>query len=527
MTQGAGPVLFLSFMSTAFVNIGLVGGGQFTAEVLRKTTDESSEHELFQAKIQAVADPDIQDPAMVAARELGLITLEDYRDLYAPELGINLIIIMQPSEELLYDILATRPREIRIMSYHTFRLFWDSISKEAEKLRKRTQEIEAILDGIQDFIVVLSPELKVMDVNNAFLEQMGFERAEVIGLSCQEVFQRLNRQCTYNQGSLSCPLQEVQQTGKSSYRVFPRVNAKGKVVYIEVSIYPIWDSDGSISKFIEVSRDVTKREQEDEEINRRLEQLVEERTRQLKQRQQEVLHQDKMASLGKLSASVVHEINNPISGILNLLLLIQKMTADMKLEGEQGQKLERYLKLMETETRRISRITSNLLSFSRESKIEMQPLNINQLLEEVIFLNSNFLKINQIKLHKDLDATLPDLVGDGEKLKQVFMNLILNACEAMQPKGQGLLTIETRQTNNKIEVLLKDTGVGVDQEDINRLFDPFFSTKSQSKGVGLGLSVAYGIVQQHCGSMDLKSEPGEGTAVVVTLPLQQPKEKYE
>lgn len=514
-------------MSSAFVNIGLVGGGQFTAEVLQKTTYGGSEHELLRAKIQAVADPDPQAPGMVAARDLGLSTLEDYKELYEPELGINLIIIMQPSEEILYDILATRPKEIRIMSYHTFRLFWESISTEADKLRKRTQEIEAILDGIQDFIVVLSPQLQIIDVNKAFLEQMGFERQEVIGQPCHEVFQRINRQCRYNEDNINCPLKEVEQTRQSSQRIFPRVSAEGKVVYIEVSIYPIWEDDGSISRFIEVSRDVTKREREDEEINRRLEQMVEKRTKQLKQRQQEILHQDKMASLGKLSASVVHEINNPISGILNLILLIQKMSQELDLQGDMGQKFARYLKLMETETRRISRITSNLLSFSRESKIEMQPLNINQLLEEILFLNANFLKINQIKLHKELASGLPDLVGDGEKLKQVFMNLISNACEAMQPKGQGVLSIKTRQVNNKIQVILQDNGIGVRQEDVPRVFDPFFSTKFQGKGVGLGLSVAYGIVQQHCGQLELESEPDQGTTVIVSLPLQQPKEKYE
>ncbi|MFP4393085.1 MAG: ATP-binding protein [Desulfohalobiaceae bacterium] len=514
-------------MASAFVNIGLVGGGQFTAEVLQKTKNGGPEHELLRAKIQAVADPDPEAPGMHKARNLGLVTLQDYKELYDPELDVNLIIIMQPSEEVLHDVLGSRPPEIRIMSYHTFRLFWEAISTEADKLRKRTQEIEAILDGIQDFIVVISPDLQVIEVNKAFLDQMGFERDEVIGKPCYEVFQRINRHCKNNADSLSCPLHEVMLTRKSSHKVFPRVNAEGKVVYIEVSLYPIWEDDGSLSRFIEVSRDVSKREREDEEINRRLEEMVEKRTKQLKQRQQEILHQDKMASLGKLSASVVHEINNPISGILNLILLIQKMSGELGLEKEKTEKFSRYLKLIETETRRISRITSNLLSFSRESKIEMQPLNVNHLLEEILFLNANFLKINQIRLHKELDPGLPDLVGDGEKLKQVFMNLVSNACEAMLPYGQRELTIKTRQSNNHVQIVFQDTGIGVEQKDTDRIFDPFFSTKQESKGVGLGLSVAYGIVQQHCGKLELTSQPGQGTTVTVTLPLQQPKEKYE
>ncbi|MFW6325583.1 MAG: ATP-binding protein [Desulfovermiculus sp.] len=510
------------------MNIAIIGGSEFTADVLETTAADYFEHTSLAAKMVAVADPDPESPGMVMARRLGLLTVQDYTELFDPYYGIELVIILSPDQDLFYQVLSDRPQNVRIMSYQAFRLFWESITNEANKLRERTQEIKAILDGIQDFILVITPDMTITEVNTAFLEQMGFTRTDVIGHKCYDVFQRINRQCQCSENNeVICPLQEVIDSQEMRQRIFPRVNREGKVVYIEVTIYPIWEKDGSISKFIEISRDVTKREKEDEEINRYLEQLVEERTRELKKRQEQLLHQDKMASLGKLSASVVHEINNPISGILNLTLLMKRIAGSGSLSDQDLQDFSRYLTLMETETRRISRITSNLLSFSRETKLEMSALNLNTLLEDLLFLNANFLKITGVRVKKDFDPMLPDIIGDGEQLKQVFMNLISNAAEAMEATQGGTLHVATSQDRNKVTVLIEDTGVGIPESTIPRLFDPFFSTKAKGKGVGLGLSVAYGIIQQHCGSIYVTSEPGQGTSIRVHLPFKQPKDKYE
>jgi PAS domain S-box-containing protein len=509
------------------MNIAIIGGTEFTADVLETTSAEYFEHTSLAAKMVAVADPDHEAPGMVMARRLGLLTVQDYSELFDPCYGIELVIILSPDQDLFYEVLGSKPHSVRIMSYQAFRLFWESITNEANKLRERTQEIEAILDGIQDFILVITPDMTIVEVNTAFLEQMGFTRLEVIGHKCYEVFQHINRKCQCAEhDDIVCPLQEVIDSREMRQRIFPRVNQEGKVVYIEVTIYPIWEQDGSLSKFIEISRDVTKREKEDEEINRRLEHLVEERTQELKNRQEQLLHQDKMASLGKLSASVVHEINNPISGILNLTLLMKRITGSGSLTGQDLKDFTRYLGLMETETRRISRITSNLLSFSRETKLETAALNLNFLLEDLLFLNSNFLKISGVQVKRDFDPLLPDIIGDGEQLKQVFMNLISNAAEAMEGSQGGTLHVATSHDQNQVTVMVQDTGVGIPESTIPRLFDPFFSTKAKGKGVGLGLSVAYGIIQQHCGSIYVTSNPGQGTSIRVCLPLKQPKDRY-
>jgi signal transduction histidine kinase len=236
-----------------------------------------------------------------------------------------------------------------------------------------------------------------------------------------------------------------------------------------------------------------------------------------------------MASLGKLSASVVHEINNPIAGILNLVMLIQRIIDEDQLQEKDLPLFKKYLDLMETETHRISRIVSNLLAFSRPKKAEVRPLDLNQLIEKTLILNSNLLKVNQIKVVKRLASDLPEMTGSEDQLQQVFMNFVSNAAEAMETKNGGTLAIETRHLANegRIVIYFKDTGPGIHKEDFSQLFEPFFTTKTDGKGVGLGLSVAYGIVKEHGGYIFVESDQGAGTTFRLTLPLSTVEEPLQ
>lgn len=507
-------------------NIGIVGGGVFCKEVLEKTLVDFDQNDL-NARILTVADPDPESPGMKAARALGLRTVSDYHALYDPEYQIDLIIHLIPSYEIFEDILATKPHHIRLLSYHAFNLFWKAIHVEEEKLRARTEEMETILNGIQDFILVITPDRTIVEVNEAFLRQMGYTRDEVIGRKCHEIFHKVNHPC--NDGKAVCPLNKVIRNRRPQQQIRTRMDHNGEQRYIEVSIYPIWERGGKISRFIEVSRDITDRKREEEEITRRLEQMVEDRTRQLEETHAKLLHQDKMASLGKLSASVVHEINNPIAGILNLIMLIKRIIEEGPLSQHELDKFSQYLNLMDTETRRISRIVSNLLAFSCEAKLALSDMDINRLIEKTLFLNSNLLKISNVKVEKRFSARLPRFVGSEDQLQQVFMNLISNAAEAMETSGGGTLTIETEHlaSQNKIVVRFKDTGPGIPRENLSKLFEPFFTTKKKGKGVGLGLSVAYGIIEEHGGAIQVESRPSEGAVFEVEFPLDQPSGKRD
>ena len=503
----------------SITNIALVGGGEFCKEILEKTTSVYEQEGVY-APILAVADPIPESPGIKLADELGLLTFNDFRQLYDRRYSIHLIIMLTPEPEIFEQILHTRPTRIRLLSYDVFKIFWNAIGREERKLRERTEEMETILNGIQDLILVITPEMDIIECNESFLTKMRYSREDVIGKKCYEVYHKIDHPC--NSGLPACPLKEVVRNKRQSRQIQTRVMPDGENRYYEVHIYPIWEKDGKIQKFIHISRDITQHKKEEEEITRRLEQMVEERTRQVKETHEKLLHQDKMSSLGKLSASVVHEINNPIAGILNLIMLMQRIAEEESLDQDQIDQFKHYLKLMETETRRTSRIVSNLLAFARQSKMELKRVNLNRLIDQTLFLNSNLLKIDGVKVENKTDPDLPDLLGSEDQLQQVFMNLVSNATEAMEGAGGGVLTIESKHllSDDSLQVSFSDTGHGIPEENISKLFEPFFTTKKKGKGVGLGLSVAYGIVQEHGGSIFVKSEVGKGTTFQVKLPLK-------
>jgi PAS domain S-box-containing protein len=503
----------------AITNIALVGGGDFCREILEKTTAVYEQDELY-APILAVSNPDPKSPGMLLADQYGLLAFTDYHKLYDRRYNINLIIILTPDQDIFDDILNTRPQRIRILSYDVFNIFWKAIGREERKLRERTEEMETILNGIQDFILVITPEMEIVECNESFLTKMHYAREDVIGKKCYEVYHKIGHPC--NGGETDCPLRDVVRDKRQIRRIQTRLMPDGEKRYYEVNIYPIWEKDGKINKFIHISRDITQHRKEEEEITRRLEQMVEDRTRQLKETHEKLLHQDKMSSLGKLSASVVHEINNPIAGILNLIMLIKRIVGEDTVGENEIEQFKKYLDLMETETRRTSRIVSNLLAFARQSKLEPKRVNLNRLIEQTLFINSNQLKIHGVKVQTRLDPDLPDLMGSEDQLQQVFMNLVSNAAEAMETEGGGVLTIETRHilSEDILQVDFKDTGPGIPEKNISKLFEPFFTTKKKGKGVGLGLSVAYGIIQEHGGSIHVRSETGQGAAFHVKLPLR-------
>ena len=262
--------------------------------------------------------------------------------------------------------------------------------------------METILNGIQDFILVITPDMEIIEANEAFLTKMNYTPQEVIGKKCHQVYHKIDYPCTDDE--TNCPLREVIRNKRQARQIQTRVMPNGENRYYEVNIYPVWEKDGKISKFIHISRDITQRKKEEAEITSRLEFMVEERTRQLKETHEKLLHQDKMSSLGKLSASVVHEINNPIAGILNLIILMKRILGEDGCSQKEIDRFKQYLDLMETETRRTSRIVSNLLAFSRQSKMEPRRLSINRLIEQTLFINSNLLKISGVSVEKKLDA---------------------------------------------------------------------------------------------------------------------------
>lgn len=375
------------------------------------------------------------------------------------------------------------------------------------------KEIEAILSGIKDFVLIISPEREILETNAAFLKHMGCAREDVIGRKCFEVLKEDKRKSS-NCHNI-CPLEEVIKNKSRCQIELTRLDRDNKPRYTELTIFPIWEKKGKIAKFVEISRDITQRKLDEDHLVK----MVKERTRQLKETHERLLHQDKMASLGKLSSSVVHEINNPVAGILNLVMLSKRILKEDTIDQKTIDLFLKYLELMETETRRISRIVSNLLVFARQSKIELVKFDVNDLIEQTLILNSNLLKINHIRIIEELEHNLPLISGSEDQLKQVLMNLISNAVESMSTSRTKHLTIKTfsKKDQKAIGLQIKDTGSGIPKGTASNIFEPFFTTKKKGKGVGLGLSVVYGIIQEHGGKIYVDSPPGKGTCFSITL----------
>lgn len=266
---------------------------------------------------------------------------------------------------------------------------------------------------------------------------------------------------------------------------------------------------------------------ENNQFTLKLETKVEERTQQLKAAHQKLLQSDRLASLGQLAASVAHEINNPVSGVLNLSMLMQRMLKEGGVPPNRLEEFRKYLSQVTSETSRVGRIVSDLLSFSRRSKPHRAPADLNQIVRTTLSLVQHKMKLSNVAVEARLAETLPPVSCDQSQMQQVVLNLLLNAAEAAQPKGGGRVTVSTEAAGGVVVLNISDNGEGIQPENLAKIFDPFFTTKPEGKGVGLGLAVSYGIIQAHGGDIEVQSKVGEGTTFRISLPLQQPVQPDE
>ncbi|MBW1990164.1 MAG: PAS domain S-box protein [Deltaproteobacteria bacterium] len=237
--------------------------------------------------------------------------------------------------------------------------------------------------------------------------------------------------------------------------------------------------------------------------------------KELKQTQMQLLQAEKMSSLGKLAAGVAHQLNNPLGGIILYARLLQE---EYDLPRAAREDLARIVE----GAQRSKDIVKQLLEFARQTRHETRPENINQALERTLFLLENQSLFQNIDIQRRLDETLPPVPCDAQQLNQAFMNIILNAAEAMDGNGTLILATRAAQNGEYAEVEIADTGPGIPEQDLPRLFEPFFTTKEQGRGTGLGLSLAYGIVANHGGTIQAKNRPEGGASFILRLPLNPP-----
>ena len=284
---------------------------------------------------------------------------------------------------------------------------------------------------------------------------------------------------------------------------------------------PVTSADelGSLAdSFNNMTTELKKAREENLDWTRTLEQRVDQKTHELERAHKHLTQAEKMVSLGKLAAVVAHEINNPLAGILTYTKLISRM-ADKGFNGSTRlTEAKSYLHFIEGESRRCGTIVRNLLTFARQAPLNPQKNDLNTIVDRCLLLVNHQLELQSIDLEKELGADIPALYCDSSQVQQALLALLMNAIESM-PNGGRLRVTTSREAHHRAgRVAISDEGPGIPEDVLPHVFEPFFTTKEEGKGVGLGLAIAYGIVQQHGGNIEVNSTPQKGTTFTLVLP---------
>ncbi len=350
------------------------------------------------------------------------------------------------------------------------------------RLRLSKELLQSVFEGITDPVVLLGSGNTIRMVNSAFLSRYGLELDDVVGREISTLAVKGPCPFHYCADQLRAGITEpVSSEMKLS---------DGSI--FEMSFYPIAREDDDRRGVVCFARDVTAHR----EVERRIRQT------------------DRLVALGQLAAGVAHEINNPLGVILCYTDIIKGET--IRGNGGEGRVAE-DISVIERHARNCQRIVADLLNFARSHGSEKHPVHAGEMIREVESMLGQQLLMNDIRLSLDLADDLPPCLMDGERMKQVVVNLVMNGFQAME--GAGEIRISTGKTGDGgIRIVVEDNGPGIDKEILPKIFDPFFTTKDPGEGTGLGLSVSYGIVQEHNGEILVESEPGRGARFIITLP---------
>ena len=358
-------------------------------------------------------------------------------------------------------------------------------------------------------IVFINTDFTIIDANDAYLNRVKKAKGTVIGAHCYEISHGLNTPCSSAFPGVKCPMLETMRTGKDVHVIHDHPGPDGQHMYCDLSTYPIKNDAGDVTQVIEFWRDVTT------EFSDRWNK----KTKEFKSNIQKMIQEDRMISLGKLAASVAHEINNPIQGLMTFCGYMQDiLTAGPPAEKSLNE-FKGHLQLMSTELDRVGSIVSGLLSFARESGVEHTHVDVNKALDAALSLTRHKMKLGNIRLTTELYPTPIMVVGDINQLQQCFLNLIFNAIDSMPEGGELAVTSRMDGTADKAWFSIRDTGYGIPEKIKNNLFDPFFTTKDVGKNTGLGLSIVYGVVKNHRGTIKIDSREREGTTFTLTFPV--------
>ncbi|HEV8264221.1 MAG TPA: ATP-binding protein [Gemmatimonadales bacterium] len=367
----------------------------------------------------------------------------------------------------------------------------------ASEVAQRTRELEAqrnfaarIIDSLPVGLYVIDQGYRIRAWNRKReTGTQGVSREDALGREVFEVLDRQPRELLKQEFERVFATGEIQQVEMES-------QASGEARHYRITKIPMRLNEDEITHVITIGEDVTA----------------------WRQAQQRLTQTEKLAAVGQLAAGVMHEINNPLATILACSEALEQRLADLPAGDRLPQ--EEYIKIIDTEVQRCRRIVDGLLDFSRPKTGHKRSVDIGGVIEQTLFLLKHHDRFKWLTVDRQLASDLPALQADSERLVQCFMALMLNAMDAMN--SRGVLTVRTRLNPHRTDEILVefiDTGAGIRQEDLSKIFEPFFTTKPQGRGTGLGLSVAYGIVEEHRGRIEVESQLGVGSVFKVYLPL--------
>ncbi len=351
-------------------------------------------------------------------------------------------------------------------------------------LEQKALEIARLKDFSENIVESLNVGVLAVDLEG-IVESWNTRMEQLFGVTRQDAVGRQLRSLLPEELATEIAARGDEEQITGIYK--QRLHHQGKALTLNVSITPLVSKSAERIGRLLLFDDVTQRERMEEQMSQT----------------------EKLTSLGLLAAGVAHEVNTPLAVISNYIQMLAKQMPD-------GDPRQSIIEKIVKQTFRASEIVNNLLNFSRTGAPEAADIDLNRVVEETLSLVSHPLKTSQIQVVKHLGETLPAVRGSANKLQQVFLNLFLNARDAMP--GGGLLEVRTGAHNGSVEIEVVDTGAGIPREHIHRIFDPFFTTKANGRGTGLGLSVSYGIIKEHSGKIDVRSTPGKGTSFHVEFP---------
>lgn len=356
---------------------------------------------------------------------------------------------------------------------------YESLEQKASQIERLKDFSESIIDSLKIGVVTVDLESHVESWNPPLEQLLDVRRDEAVGRKLYELLP----------GDLAAEIASRSIDGHvSSIYKFPLSARGGRRFVVNVSIAPLVGKDRARLGRLILLDDITQRVRLEEQI----------------------LQTEKLTSLGLLAAGVAHEVNTPLAVISNYIQMLAKQIPG---EDPRQKTIDRIVK----QTFRASEIVNNLLNFSRTGGSEFQDLDLNSVLEETLTLVQHPFRTARVNVLRNYGKDLPRVLGSTTRLQQVFLNLFMNARDAM-PEG-GMLEVRTGARNGSVEVEVTDTGIGIPLDHLNRIFDPFFTTKTSGRGTGLGLSVSYGIIKEHAGKVDVHSTPGKGTSFRLEFPV--------